>query len=63
MDMTHKIILSVIAGKVGLSISQVEAEAAKGTLNDRVLMCQGCRMQSCDRCQIAFKIIGKKESQ
>lgn len=62
MDIAHKIILSVIAGKVGLSVSQVEDEAVKGTLSDRVLICQGCRMQSCDRCQIAFRVTGKKNN-
>ena len=63
MDMAHRIILGVIAGKVGLSISQVEEEAIKGTLGDRVLMCNGCRMQSCDRCQIAFRVTDKKTEQ
>jgi len=48
------IILSTIGGQIGLNAEQVKSMAASGDLDDRYQLCKGCRMVSCDRCQIAY---------
>lgn len=48
------IILSTIGNQVGLNANQVKDMAVNGALNDRYQLCKGCRMVTCDRCQIAY---------
>lgn len=54
MDKATRLILNLIGNKVGLTADQVKDEAGSGTLGDRYLLCKGCRISDCSRCQISF---------
>lgn len=54
MDKALMIVLSSIGNRCGLTVNQVIEEANTNSISERYDMCKGCRMTSCDRCQIAF---------
>lgn len=54
MDKALKAVLSSIANKTGLTVSQVIEETESGAISDRYASCKSCIMPRCDRCQVQY---------
>ncbi|CAL9958653.1 hypothetical protein VPHK250G1_0035 [Vibrio phage K250 g1] len=54
MDKALRVVLSSIASKTGLTVSQVIEETESGTISMRYESCKSCIMPRCDRCQVQY---------
>ncbi|AUR95305.1 hypothetical protein NVP1205O_30 [Vibrio phage 1.205.O._10N.222.51.A7] len=54
MDKALRVVLSSIASKTGLTVSQVIEETESGTISRRYESCKSCIMPRCDRCQVMY---------